>query len=338
MRRVHSSYTGYVCVVQSADTGEKVGMQKQMAVSASITSAGFSCVLKKKILEDKLCIPLDDIGPEDIYDYNMAKIFVNGDWIGVTEDSNKFVKKYRSMRREGLIDKQTTIYLDIQADEIYLWVDVGRIVRPLLIVYSTDNPHPNDTSKIGKTKSTGKKFEQYIKLTKDHLRKLYRNEMSMGDLVTLGIVEYINPEEHQNCFLARSYEHLMNDRNNILRPYTHCEIQQSIIGLAGLTSPFAPHNQLARVCYQTNQVKQTCSWFALNWQFRADNPSFLQYHCETPLVRTMANNYINPSGSNVIVAIMFYGGYNQEDSLIFNKSAIKRGLFTDPTSHLRKRS
>ena len=34
-----------------------------------------------------------------------------------------------------------------------------------------------------------------------------------------------------------------------------------------------------------------------------------------------------PSGFNVIVAIGCFTGYNQEDSIIFNQSAIDRGLF-----------
>ena len=34
-----------------------------------------------------------------------------------------------------------------------------------------------------------------------------------------------------------------------------------------------------------------------------------------------------PAGINAIVAIMTYGGYNQEDSVLFNQSAIDRGFF-----------
>ena len=34
-----------------------------------------------------------------------------------------------------------------------------------------------------------------------------------------------------------------------------------------------------------------------------------------------------PCGENVIIAVMSYTGYNQEDSLILNQSSIDRGLF-----------
>lgn len=312
MRRVHSSYNGYICPVQSADTGDKVGMQKQTTISSSITSAGHSIIIKEHILNNPLCHKLDDVSPNDIFTHDMAKIFVNGDWIALTTKPIQLVTQYRKLRRTNGIDKYTTIYHDLSTDDIHLWIDVGRIIRPLLIVY-------NDNKK---------KFKQWITLTKDHLKKLYTDKITIGDLITEGIVEYINPEEHQNCLIAQTYETLMENQNNELLQFTHCEIPQAVAGLPCLTSPYAQHNQVARVCFQTNQVKQTCAWFALNWQFRADKDVFLQYHNENPLVKTMANNYMNPSGSNVMVAIMFYGGYNQEDSLIFNKSAIKRGLYT----------
>jgi hypothetical protein len=34
-----------------------------------------------------------------------------------------------------------------------------------------------------------------------------------------------------------------------------------------------------------------------------------------------------PSGRNIVVAIMTYGGYNQEDSIMINKGSLDRGLF-----------
>ena len=54
----------------------------------------------------------------------------------------------------------------------------------------------------------------------------------------------------------------------------------------------------------------------------------LQVYNQKPLIKTIANKYYAPIGMNSIVAVMIYGGYNQEDSLIINQGAIDRGLFT----------
>ena len=52
---------------------------------------------------------------------------------------------------------------------------------------------------------------------------------------------------------------------------------------------------------------------------------------QLPLVKSRYLQYINneehPYGENVIVAIMVYGGYNVEDSILFNEGSLKRGMF-----------
>jgi DNA-directed RNA polymerase II subunit RPB2 len=40
-----------------------------------------------------------------------------------------------------------------------------------------------------------------------------------------------------------------------------------------------------------------------------------------------------PAGINAVVAIACYTGYNQEDSVIMNQSAIDRGLFRSGRRH-----
>ena len=57
------------------------------------------------------------------------------------------------------------------------------------------------------------------------------------------------------------------------------------------------------------------------------------YHPQVPLVVTEGMKYNKtidlPLGENVVVAIMCYTGYNQDDSIIMNKNSLERGLFND---------
>jgi DNA-directed RNA polymerase II subunit RPB2 len=59
--------------------------------------------------------------------------------------------------------------------------------------------------------------------------------------------------------------------------------------------------------------------------------SQLLYHPQVPLAQTKAMKYNNfldmPYGENAIVALMCYTGFNQEDSLVVNETAIERGIF-----------
>ncbi len=311
MRRVHSSTIGYVCCIQSADTGEKVGMQKQMAISTRISLGSSSEKLKEIVRMDELLIPLTEkLTNLMIYTKKLTKVFVNGYWIGCTADHSSFTSKYRNMRREGKIHYMTTITMDVRTNEIYLWVDIGRIVRPLIIVYQDE------------------KKGQHIKLTKEHIIKLSAGLINYNTLLDEQIIEFISPEEQQNCLLSKDLETLEKHKMDLTRPFTHLDIAQAIVGIPGLTSPFTNHNQPARGIFQTNQVKQTCGIPCMNFPYKTYKEMYLQVYNQKPLVKTIANKYIQPIGMNAVVAIQIYAGYNQDDSLMMNQGAIDRGLFT----------
>jgi DNA-directed RNA polymerase beta subunit len=97
----------------------------------------------------------------------------------------------------------------------------------------------------------------------------------------------------------------------------------AIVGLSASMIPYGEHNQSARVVFATHMIKQAIESRPL--------PDYAEEHRmllsgQLPLIKTITNDDV-PFGVNVIVAITTYKGFNQEDSVVINKSAIDRGLF-----------
>jgi DNA-directed RNA polymerase II subunit RPB2 len=328
MRRVHPTYTGYICVAQSADSGEKVGMRKQLAITANVCIATDAYRLKT-ILKEEI-IPIEQVSSKDMLYKNLARIFINGDWIGCTNDAHSLVKKYRYLRREAkYVDPRTTIFWDTSINEVEFWLDVGRLTRPLLIVDSNIEEYDQSLRDIHDKKENAKRidFVQNIRLLPEHITKLRNKEITFNNLLEEGIVEYIAPEEQENCLIAESIDELFKNKGNVTMRYTHCDIEQAILGLAALMSPYGNHTQPARITHSTNHARQSGGWYALNFPYRTDKNRFFQFYNEVPLVKTFSHNLIPSNGSNVIIAYASYGGDNQEDSAIVSQASVDRGLF-----------
>ena len=322
MRRVHPTYLGYIDVSQSVDTGEKVGMTKQMACTASISGATSSHILKRILLEDSNIIALDDIPPEQISVDKLSKVFVNGDWIGCCKESHEIARKYRTKRRYNDIHHTTTIVWELLIRELYFWTDVGRMLRPLVIVYNNIVEY-NAAIIIKKPIQ----FRQWIKLTKKHIFKLQSNEITMDTLREERVIEYISPEEQENTFIAPNFHEFKKSANDIKHMYTHCDTSQSMFGIVTLAAPLANHSNPTRNTMYTNHRKQSAGWFALNYPYRCDKQTTFQHYCEKPLVSVFSDALTNPNGQNTIVALMLYTGKNQEDSIEVNQSSVDCGMF-----------
>jgi len=77
-------------------------------------------------------------------------------------------------------------------------------------------------------------------------------------------------------------------------------------------------------------AKQTMGTPATALRHRTDNKLYHLQSGQTPIVRPAAHNVYGmdsfPNGTNAVVAVISYTGYDMEDAMILNKSAHERGF------------
>ncbi|KAI9508905.1 hypothetical protein F5148DRAFT_1191368 [Russula earlei] len=99
--------------------------------------------------------------------------------------------------------------------------------------------------------------------------------------------------------------------------------------LANMT-PFSDFNQSPRNIYQCQMGKQTMGTPSTSLNHRTDNKLYRLQSGQSPLVRPKLHNTYAmdsfPNGTNAIVAVISYTGYDMEDAMILNKSAHERGF------------
>jgi len=316
-RLLHSTQWGRICAGETPE-GAPIGIVKNLALMTVVTVASSSEPVRK-YLDNFGVEKLEDISAQMIY--GKAKVFVNGDWIGIYENPSELFKEMKKLRRQGLINIYTSICWNVESNEVTVSTEGGRLVRPLLVV--EDNK---------------------LLLNASILDRMNKNELVWDDLLTdtkgTYCVEYLDVAEENNAMIALYKEDLdkNNKENDKYYLYTHCEISPNLIfGIMGSVAPLVDHQQGPRVNYYCAQAKQAIGIFATTYENRFDTSGHVLYYPQRALVTTDNSNFINinkiPNGQNIIVAIACYTGYNQEDSVIVNGSSFQRGMFV--TSYFR---
>ena len=351
-RKLHSTQYGFICAAETPD-GSNIGIKKHMTMLAHIT---FGCSAKPVI---KLCyemgvVPLSSLPPKDVF--KKVKVFVNGNWIGIHEDPARFLDLMKLYRRNGVINIFTSISWNIQMMEIHFLTDSGRLCRPMYVL--EDNKIKATPELITAIKSGQLKWNNLVSgVNREDGEIDYYNcnyicpgeddtdvntavarsgkktkeavvEYSLDKLLSgAGIIDFLDTDELINC-------HIVNTPNEVDPDfkYEYCELHPCLIlGALGFTIPFSNMSQAPRNVYGTGQTKQSVGVYVSNYRNRMDGTANVLMCPQKPLIQTRLSKYtmVNnlPTGINAIVAIACYSGYNQEDSVIFNKSSMERGLF-----------
>jgi DNA-directed RNA polymerase beta subunit/intein/homing endonuclease len=321
--------------------GAKIGIVKSLAMmsTVSIQNSTQADVIKSILKQNKFIKHPYDIDPLEMNTW--VKIMINGDWIGVCKVTNAqdIYNNLKKKRRENIIDRQTSIVFDYTDKEIRCYFEGGRLIRPVLIVA---NNNLNINQEVIKDINDELKSNDKTKSWKKILSK-YPNLIEYEDIESLNHL-LVAEGEHR---LTESLETIKRkveytDATKINRygdyrfvKYTHCDFHSWVMmGTVVANIPFSNHNYANRNIIHFSQAKQSIGIYLSSYKDRMDISQVL-YHPQLPLVTTQAMKYNGcldlPYGENAVVAVASYSGFNQEDSIIFNQSAIDRGIFRADT-------
>ena len=341
-RRLNATQYGYICPVDTPDGGNS-GIIKNLSIGTNISYQDnniYNIFIKLftnlsgfiSYIKDYNIIP-------NIY-LNYSKIFIDGILIGIYINQNIIdIVSYLKLAKNNYIfnNNQFSVCFNYEYKELYIYTDFGRCLRPLYVLDYVDSKYiiqrttfPKDTdwntlSYGSLDNSTRSDYLQiYLSdlnnITADVIQNLKKNQAS---------IEFIDPNETLTTLIAPNVDTLNTTQNN---KYKYLEINAKLIfGALPSIIPFMNHNPYTRNLFCMAQAKQAVGIFSSNFNKRMDTFSHVLYYPQTPIVQTKISSNINynnmPGGCNVVIAILTYTGYNQEDAVIFNKSAFDRGLF-----------
>ena len=329
-RLYDNSQAMMICPVETPE-GANTGYHKHLSLMTELTIPMLSQV---QVIQDFIFDNMEKFGFEFLRNccptdfVNTTAIYINGNWIGQVKNPIVLRDFLRLQRRKGNIEYSVGIVFSFQTEEIFISTSGGRFLRPLLRVEDNE-----------------------LVLKKEMLQNMDKSIVRWDDFIAKhqGVIEYLDVDECMESLIAWTPADLEDNRNKqnvtkfdtipidnyerAYKRYTHCEFHPYMMfGQVGSQVLFAEYNQSPRNMYQA-QMARAAMGIPSTTYLEEENTTlaYSLYYPERPLVTTRAMKWLHtyelPAGQCVNVAFMSYTGFNQEDSVIFNQSAIDRGLF-----------
>lgn len=318
--------------------GGQVGVVKNQSLGMIISydSSTIPVLIALSVLKKYIRF-IADISPSEVV-YS-TKLLLNGKWVAIVHNTQAELvyNQLKNCKRVGIIKPFISIYWNVDYGEIIINTDGGRYMRPVFTV-SKSTPQENtektkwelDIAKVWSQEFYKKIVSHQIKW-KDLLLGTFENNSLPNNV---GVIEYIDTNETMGSMIAMDAKELVNNStlSDKYVDYTHCEINANLIfGVVTPIIPFSDHNPAPRNCYEDSMGKQAIGIYANNFNSRLDTMGHILCCAQKPLIynRMIKHFYLNstmPHGFQAMVAIATYSGFNQEDSIILNQSAIDRGF------------
>ena len=224
----------------------------------------------------------------------IVPVFVSGYYWDCVDDEKLFVETFCDARIKKIVPRDISIFFDEYCREIHIANDSGRLLRPLLNL-SSDS---------------------------------WNRDMSFSEAEDSDCIRFLDSSEIEMSNIAMTTRDIQKYGTGVL---DYLEIEPSaMLGVMACQIPFSDHTQSPRICYQASMAKQAIGFIPTNY-FRTETVSYQAECVQRPMVTTKmaeaSGCNTHPNGLNAMVAVCCYTGYNQEDSVIMNKSALDRGLF-----------
>jgi len=300
-RDLHATHFGRICPSETPE-GSNCGLVKNLALSA---------IISVNVPSEDIIEKLYDLGvtyvseAKDELKKEGARIFVDGRLIGYYKDGQKLADSLRELRRNFKIHPHIGIFLyqsniEGSTKRLYVNCNAGRVLRPLIVI--------KDNKSL---------------LTQELIDKVSKKFLSWNDLLHMGIIELVDANEEENCYIT------MDEEN--IKKHTHMEIFPSaILGAGASIIPYPEHNQSPRNTYESAMAKQSLGFSTPLMNASTYVRQHFMLYPQTPIVTTKAMGLLGledrPAGQNCIVAVLPFDGYNIEDAIVLSKSSVERGL------------